>query len=465
MSSPISSFSRLSLTPKMEAPRTNRGGFPGGKGKGRALPEESSHSSEDESSSEDEEDSDAESVLDPPSNEHIIALDHCRQHNSTYAFQIADAEVHRCGIRINESDTGLTCSCDEEGMCRHIQWLLNRLGRTRKDTGSAITQRPHAFISSKGLRNVCDELNWELREGPDSDSEEPQWKIRKDYAVTDPGHQTRGFFKERVRVVRDILATFSTFPTDEYRKDIFDSSDDFAVGKVHVPNDLEATISRLLILNDDVFGQFRTLVKPDVRASDYFKKMALKAQDTCELLDKYCDVGPAAGGTFDLIWCAQTLTDIVNSIRVNVTERQPLRSSSREDAAKALVSILRMVVKQRNHDVYQNLKWPRRRIHGEPQIDRNLYQRLIGSTAKANPAGGNFVVKALQDLPEARLFVEDLEEVYDLLKTVGWSAPQAYLDKLESLITQLRGSSGPSPSSSTGKRPASSMERNVKRMK
>ena len=461
MSSPILSFSKLSLSHIMEAPRTPHRRPLGGKGKAKASPEDDSSQSESEedSSSDEEDEYDVESLLGHHSSEHVLALDHCRQHNSTYAFQIADAEVQRCGIRINETESSPTCSCNEEGMCRHVKWFLSRLARTRKENSLA---SPHALISDKGLKTVCNELDWELREGPDSDSEEPHWKIRKeDYAVTAP--ETRRSSNERVRVVREILATFSPHHIDEYRTDIFDN---FAVGKVHVPKDLEATIARLLIDNDEVFAQFRTLVKPDYCASDFFQKMAAEAKNTCALLDTYCELGPTKEGKrHDLIWCAQTLTDIVNSIQLNVSERQPLRPTSREDAAKALVSILRMVVKQRNHDVYQNLKWPRRRIHGEPQIDRNLYQRLIGSTAKANPAGGNFVIKALQDLPEASIFVEDLEEVYDLLKTVGWSAPQAYLDKLESLIVQLRGGNGPSPSSSTGKRPASSMERNVKRMK
>lgn len=456
----------------MEAPRTHRGQLPGGSGKDRAPPKETFQSesdSEDESQAEDGEDYDVESITDHSSNEHIIALDHCRQHNSTYAFQIADAEVHRCSIRINETGTGPTCSCSVEGTCKHIQWLLNKLEQTRKDTMSVVP-RPYEIISAKGFRNVCEELQWELREGPDSDSEEPQWKIRKDYAVTAPGHQTRGLLKERVRVVRDILATFSEFPTDDFRDDIFGKPDDFAVGKVLVPRDLEATVSRLLVLNDDMFGHFKTLVKPDIRASDYFQKMAVKAQTTCALLDKYCDRGPTeVGGNFDLIWCAKTLADIVTAIHTNVIARQPLRSSSREEAARALISILRMVVKQRNHDAYQNMKWKRNRAHGEPQIDRNLYLRLIGSTARVNPAGGTFVIKILQDLPEARRFVEDLEEIYNLLKTVGWSAPQSYLDKLESLITQLKGGSGPSPSSGSGsssvKRPASSLDRNAKRMK
>jgi hypothetical protein len=157
--------------------------------------------------------------------------------------------------------------------------------------------------------------------------------------------------------------------------------------------------------------------------------------------------------------------DIVESINKNVVERQPLTPSSRLEAAKALVSILWMVVKERNHDVYQNSKWPRRRAHGEPQIDRNLYQRLIGSKSGPNPAGGTFVLNALQYLPEARACVEDLEEILGILQTIGWGpAPQAYRDKLIALITQLKGGSAPNIPSS-GKRSAGSLDRKAKRMK
>ena len=115
------------------------------------------------------------------------------------------------------------------------------------------------------------------------------------------------------------------------------------------------------------------------------------------------------------------------------------------------------------HDAYQNSTWPRRRPHGELSIDRNLYERLIGTTSRTSPAGGNFVIKALQDLPEARHFVEELEELLVMLETIGWGpAPQAYRDKLGALISQLKGSG---LSMSSGKRPAGSLDREVKRMK
>jgi hypothetical protein len=328
---------------------------------------------------------------------------------------------------------------------------------------------PYEQISSMGLDTVCDELHWELREGTDSDTEETRWQLKKDYSASEVGRQTRGMIKERMRTVRDIMATLSSQLTDDFRADIFETPDEISMDDPFVLGDLEATLAKILIKDDDIFHQFNVLVPRNARAADYFRKMGLKAQHTLVLLDNYSEVGPASGGQHDVIWCAQELVDIVDAISHNITERQPLSPASREEAAKALVFILRTVVKDRNHEAYQNSKWHRRPKHGEPSIDRNLYERLIGTKSRANP--GNFVLKTLQDLPEAQRFVSDLEECLRVLKTIGWGpAPSAYTDKLNAIITQLKRGSGPSTLSSltaaqTMKRPASSMEGKVKRMK
>ena len=443
----------------MQAPRGHARGHSGGKGKGKQTDPEDDPSSPE----------DSEEVPDIFSYGRIFALDHCRQHGPLYAFQIADAEVERYSVRISTTDDGKpTCSCDEIGTCRHVLWLLGQLARTSPETIEGIDIGPYEQISTMGLNNVCEELHWELREGTDSDSEETQWQLKKEYVYSELGRQTRGMIRERMKVVRDIMAALAPeVVTDDYRADIFEREEISMDDNIFVPHDLEATLARLLVLDDDIFYQFKALVSRNIRASDYFRKLDMKAHQSCLLLDRYCEIGPEEG-QHDIIWCAQTLVDIVNTISVNVAERQPLSPSSRGEAAKALVSILGMVVKQRNHDVYQDLTWSRKRQHGEPQTDRNLYQRLIGSTSRANPAGGTFVIKALQDLPEAQRFVEDLEEILHILETIGWGpAPQEYRDRLSGLIGQLKGV-GHEPSGSLAaaqKRPASSMERKAKRMK
>jgi hypothetical protein len=314
-----------------------------------------------------------------------------------------------------------------------------------------------------GLENICEDLDWELR--AESESEEIQWQLKKNFQTSTHSRQTQALLRARINVVRDIMAALSPEITDTYRPDIFNTPDDITDGNILVERDLEATVAKLLVLDDVFFNKFRSLVSPNIRATEYFRKMGLKAEETFLLLEQYVQSGPTEGRHHDLNWCAQTLVDIVDTISLNVTMRQPLSPSSRAEAAKSLVSILKTVVRH-NYDIYTTVKWPRRRPLGELQIDRNLYERLIGSTSRSNPSGGNFVIKALQDLPEAQRFVDDLEEILGKLEAIGWGpAPQAYRDRFTALIAQLKGVSIPGASSSSGKRPASGLDRKAKRMK
>lgn len=469
MSAPVSGFSKLSINP-MQSSRTHA------KGKGTVIePEEDDDSSSSEEQSEEdleEEPELAEEEVDGAATKsvythRIFAVDHCRHTGTYYAFQMACAQVERYSIRIStEALAEPTCSCAEPGTsCRHIMWLLQQLDQlSDNNTHSPLT--PYEQISTRGLDIVCEEMQWEHREWADSDTEETRWQLKKENPLGTVRRQARGKARQRMQAVRDIMATMSPVVADDYRADIFDVSDKITDTDVFTKGDLEATVSKILILDDRIFDKFQDLVSRDIRASDYFNKMALKAKEACDRLDDFCEVGPSAG-PYDLIWCAQTLLDIVSAISHNVAERQPLSSSSRESAAKALVFILGMVVRDRNHDVYQNPNLPRRRPHGEPQRDRNLYLRLIGDS-RSSAAGGYFVIKALQDLPEALRFVDDLEDILRRLDSVGWAAPQNYRDKLGALILQLKsGSANPSPpGTSSGKRPAGSLDRKGnKRMK
>ena len=460
MSAPVSSFSKLSLSQEMQENRGHRRSQSGGKGKGRDL-----------APPVDESDDGSDNGSDDLWSGHVIALDHCRQYDapnsdrSYYAFQIAFAEVQSCSIRISSTDSVVPiCSCDEEGTCHHVTWLLEHLGRIKEDVEGVETD-VFQHISDVGLENVCEDLDWELREG--LESEEKQWQLKNDYQASRLGRQTRRMIKERMNAVRDIMATLSPEITENYRPDIFDSTDDVTDSNILLPGDLEATVARLLILDDAIFHKFRSLVPRNLRATEYFRKMGLKAAEAFQLLDHYVEVGPQEGQQHDLAWCAQTLVNIVDSIQRQCYERQPLNPSSREEAAKSLVAILKDVVQNHNYDIYQSVSWPRRRPHGELQIDRNLYERLIGSTSRSNPAGGAFVIKALQDLPEAQRFVDQLEETLGLLETIGWGpAPCAYRDRFAALIAQLKSVPAtplPAASTSSGKRPASALERKGKK--
>lgn len=453
MSAPISSFSKLSLNQSnMQSSHGQGSGPPAGEGK-QPVPTVDDPSDESEA-------------------EHVLALYHCREIGSEndrlYAFQIADAAVSRCGVRVKAAGGRPQCSLssckpDSEEGCRHVRWLLDQLEHTGVPAAAAAAASSpnyYGHIASKGLENICEDLHWELRKGVESDEEEMEWQLKKNYRASSHGLQTRGMIRDRLKDIRDILATLSSQSALDYRKDIFESADDITMEGILVQHDLGATVSRLLVHDDNMFYQFKTLVPHNVRASDFFRKMELKAKDACRLLDEYIQNGPAAG-QYDLVWCSQELVDIVNTISTNVAERAPLNSSSRKEAAKALVSILNEVIRNRNTDAYQDDKVPRRKKQAKGHTDRNLYQRLILAPSEQNPTGSAFVIKALQDLPEAQYFVEDLKELLVILETIGWGpAPKPYRERLAALISQFKSST-----SSPGKRPAGSMDREVKRMK
>jgi hypothetical protein len=456
-----------------------------GKGKEVTHPEDdqlSSYSSDDEEPSDAEEPSDEREGFDDEP-EHIFALYHCRHiddpdsgpSGGIHAFQIADAEIVRYGVRVNES--GLPqCSCGQVGTCRHVNWLLEQLGAAGITQEAATERGYYEQISALGLGKISEDLHWEFQERVE-DGKQPEavWQLKKDYRTSSYGLRTRGMVqrlvKERMEEIRGILAVLSPELVEDYRRDIFDSTDDLTLQDVLVPSDLEATLCRLLLNDDPMFFQFGALIPPSRREADFFRKMETRARNVCRLLDDYVQHGPGpTNQNHDLVWCAGALVDIVNHIRNRLNDHRPLRPAARQEAAKVLVSIMHEVVINRNTDVYQNSDVPRRRKHGQPLTDRNLYQRLIGSPCTHNPHGTAFVLDALQDLPEAQMFVEDLEDIWSVLDSVGWNSTDpcvvTYRTKLAALITRLRGDGSVQPAQSTaGKRLAGSLERQVKRMK
>lgn len=434
------------------------------------LEDEEDEEETDESESEDEGDGNT-----PSSSPKLFALDHCRQIEQTFAFQIAFAQVERYSVRFNaEKNSGRpTCSCGEEGTCQHIAWLLEQL-EPGIDQGIDQSLSTQEQLHETGLDNICHTLDWELRESPLAAENEYQLVKKNDTnssssdsVVHPPSRVTRGMRGQRLAAIRDIMATLSHHEVqDTYRPDIFDDNgrgvSDYSVA----PQDLEKTLARIIFHNDRIFRQFDSFVPDNVRAEEYFQKMVYKAQSYCDILGHYAIHGPdSTGKTHDVIWCGNALAEAVESIHKNIGARGQLSSDSREVAAKALIDILKIVI-SKNTEVYpQVMNWPRRRPHGELQIDRNLYMRLIGKESPHNPAQGTFVLKALQELPEAVRFVEDLEEILVLLTNeYAYKAPTAYTNKLREIIARLKGTNSPGESSS-GKRPASSMDRRAKRMK
>ncbi|TVY49088.1 hypothetical protein LOCC1_G001172 [Lachnellula occidentalis] len=503
MSHSLSNFSKLAITPNMEAP--SRGTVSAtleGKGKGRAPPSEDGSSSSDDSSSdggdsddqddpnnpaddpEDLEDDDREESTSIPDNRSLFALDHCRQHDSTYAFQIAYAKVKNYSLRI-ERGNSIRCSCQEED-CRHRHWLLDQLSRVSNGrvTGPAGPSEvdPYTRILARGFENVCSELNWELR-GPSVDVE-TEWQLQKRISSPFERHQqTTRMLTDRMNILRDIMTTSAPVHTiNDHRTNTLQNPETINPRSVLVPGDIEATLFRLLVLDEHIFHQFQLRIPSNVQTSDYFLQMKRKAQETWELLEEYSADGPVYGHHYDVIWCGQMLVNIVEAIHKHIRDRTPLPPASRENAAHALVSILQLVV-DKNFEMYSNnANWTRRRPLHEPARARNLYLRLIGEVSSDNPAGGTFVLRALEDVSDTRRSVAQLEAISRKVAQIAWSAPEPYRKRLSQIIARMRGGAGagadfgpgpgppPGPGPDSGpssKRPAvpGPSNRNVKRMK
>jgi len=310
-----------------------------------------------------------------------------------------------------------------------------------------------------------------------SDTEETDWKLVKGKDAVDQSQQTdeiyfarpAGNFKTRATAVRDIMATLTATRSDKYRPDIFNHPE--RIRKEYVKGDFEATMAGILAVDDDIFRHFDNLVPAGQRALKFFQDCSSEAEDILSMMDEYCEVGPPAGQTeqYDVVSCAQMLVDLVSAIGLNLTERQPLTSDVREEAAKTLTVLLTTVVLDRNVDAYQNTTWPRKVMWKESLQERNLCYALIGSGTRSSSNRQPFVLDVLQYLPEAQRFIEQLETVLDRLSQIGWGpAPKAYRDKLGDIIMKLKGlgEAGPSASSSaSGKRGAGPMDRKAKRMK
>jgi len=469
MSAPVSkSFSKLSIySEEMQSPRGQKSGPPSSKGKEPMRPDDDD--SEDESDVSDYETQDSEPE------QHALAFYRCCQinpeHNDPdkrrYSFEIADAQIGKEGIQFRSSDTALPrCSCGEKD-CRHMLWLLEQLSLAGVDITGDTQLDYYGQIASIGLDNICENLHWDLDEGHESKT--LTWQLTKANHYIRRGPQTRASIQKRIDEIRDILATLSDLPLDDYPTNLLDDFESFTTDNIYVKNDLHATVSRLLILDESLFDKFKNIVPPNIRASDYFHKMERKAMNTFHRLDLYVESGPSDSSTIqhDVIWCAQKLVEIVDAIGVNIKSRGPLNATARRAAAEALISILTEVVIHRNTDAYQNKRFPRRRPHGEPLRDQVLYQRLIGEPSPHSPLGSFFVIEYLENLPEARYFIVELEDIHKHLSGIGWGpAPREYREQLSGLITHLKGNLGSSSSSSPMKRSGPSIDRKAnKRMK
>ena len=349
-----------------------------------------------------------EAFKDPPK----MALQYCRLRDDVYAFQMT--EMVPRSIRIGSPGSNFPhpkCSCgkQDQGPCKHLLWLLDQLTKQVNYDGNPSTSLtmkpegyaeelgdPHSNISHFHLDVVAEGLHCEvIRPGSDEDADDDDLE------------------PNRVRDSRELLAAVAGQEPNSFRPDIFNAP---ALGKNIIKrNDLECTIFRMLLDNDDFYHYFISHARPSDPVKDPFRKLEQRVDRVLRELDVYSSAAtgtspdsstktsPAsatsgAEGPRNIAWAAFHILGVTKLIRATIFRRdRPLAAWERRSAARALVRILASVV-DRNRDAHP----------GPTILDRNLYARLIGS------ANDDFVVGTLLLLPDAAApFLQDLEVISD----------------------------------------------------
>jgi hypothetical protein len=337
-----------------------------------------------------------------------------------YAFQMH--EVVPCSVRIGSRNSGRfsapKCECPDARYrhlrpCKHLIWLFDKISKLAlvdHDPDSVLTMTelgyaeelgdPFAQISQVRLDVLADDLRCDMSE-PDTDVVSPN--------------------PARVREAREMVAAMEGVEPrelDSYRPDL-----DASYNRIPLirRGDLGATLFSLLLASHHLAEWVRSELSPSDPAVDPFRRLQQRASRIIGELDVYSAAerdpaavdayrrrGKMAEGPRDVDWAAAQIRHCVDKIERLVSRgSSPLPAWARSSAARSLVCILKAVV---HH--------------------RDLYPRLI------REQDADFVYSALDMLADQSQFIEELEEIMDLVGIRG--APPSYVDKMRSLISRMR---------------------------
>lgn len=372
-------------------------------------------------------------------------VDFCRELYNEEKPYWAIGIVQRLVIRIGPPGSGHEdpmCSFCEQHACRHVIWLRDviagctlaqyknsgnpegdlKMLRDGSATGPGV-RRPYEQIHAAGADTLAAVLDWEYSSASrDETAEEAKLRAKcRDVAN-----------------VRDMLACLSNQRVDDYRADIFHNVPNTidTTHPLHAQSDLETNLAHLLISRKDLYLAFRQELSPAFCALEHFRKLRLYMDEAYEAHDMWIRTGQYSVGDkpCDIAWMGQQLIDIINSVVRYTSDHAPMAPEARDQAAALLVSILDSVV-GRQADVYTGNRVLGQRPRNENL--RSLFGYLIMSTGDRSPAQGVFVVEALNwFVSDARNLVPALERIISSIPV----APSAYLEKLRSQISRIRGS-------------------------
>lgn len=368
---------------------------------------------------------------DPPQ----MTLQVCGQRGNVYAFQMT--ELVNQSIRISSPDSpspSLQCSCGAASPCKHVLWLMDRLAKQTlydQDPDVPLNLTPHGYpremghpfedISRFHLDLLADSLHCELKNPEDSDSD------------SDDDDDDDGL---RAREAHELLASVAAVAPEKFRSDLTKGNQ--RKKKALKRGDLECTVFRMLLKNNEFFKYFLSRTGAADVVNDPFRKLSQRANRILLKLDQYsASLQQSQTGTpttassassqrqrrpkgppCTVPWAAYHLLGIVARIRTHLTPDLP--PPQRTSAARTLIRIL-SAVSDANKDAHP----------GPGSRDRNLYARLIAHN------DDNFVLPLLfKILDAAAPFLHNLEVARGRIAAHG--APASYLSKFEELMDRLK---------------------------
>jgi hypothetical protein len=361
----------------------------------------------------------ADTFREPP----LIALEHCRRINETYAFQMKELVTRSIRIRAPGSDgPRLSCSCraqpsmgekDIAEPCPHLLWLLDQL---LKETLCDHDEERELTMMSNGY---AEEMGDPFSAIADYHLDVLAPRLHCPLIDPETGYEASAD-PTRVLEARELLAPYHSMSPDDLRPDIFSRSDE------ELPSDLDRAVFNALIEDNHFFHQLLSQARSTDPIKDPFRKLSQRVDRVLRDLDLF--VSSPSGDRWsletpsDVAWAANHILGSVSTTRAIIFRRDsPLLQSAAISAASTLVHILEAVV-ARNIDMPGS---------GQSRRDRNLYLRLIGDRDQS------FVIDVLEVIPvAASQFVHRLEAALERISIHG--APLSYVDKFRALLRRLR---------------------------
>lgn len=369
-------------------------------------------------------------------------------------FEVLELNRHTISIPASQHDEPqhITCNkCDSPARdCRAGLWLFDQIAS--QTLGGA--DQP-LVMTAEGYAEELGDI-FETITDHDIDTLANGMQYNDTYRSWSP-------VPRRVRESREILASLHKTPVSMYRMDLYgpgdDDDDDDDI--VH-ENDLEKTIFRMLLRNDQFFKYFLSVMKPDKLVNNRFRKLQHKADCVlAKYLTRATRLDALAGGLDPaeqsklVRWCTKSLKAIIKEIRLALLPAdRSIQSWQLDSAARALIHILLKLV-ELNVGISSD---------ATSQRDLNLFHWLI------EDRDSEFIVDILRDLVPKDILVlyeEDLMDIRDRLQGV----PQQWYETFCSLIDTGRRTRAvaktptPPPPPSKHKLTAEDDERAAKRAK